>query len=82
MERINRGSESGVNGVERLLGVLLERTQNLQDDVSEMKDTVDSLKTKSSIHKGVMLGAASVAGVAGGTLGSKVLAALFGAFPK
>jgi hypothetical protein len=62
--------------------MLLERTKNLQDDMTEVKDTVDSLKTKASIGKGALLGASAVAGVAGGTLGSKLLAAFFAALPK
>jgi hypothetical protein len=81
-ERVRNESEQPVNGIERILGMLLERTKNLQDDVSEMKGTVDSLKIKSSVHKGFLLGVSAVGGVAGGTLGSKILSAIAAALPK
>lgn len=62
--------------------MLLERTQTLQNDVSAMKQTVDGLKTKASVGKGLILGASAAAGVAGGTFGSKLLAAIAAALPK
>ena len=81
-DRLRTESEQPVNGIERILGMLLERTKNLQEDVTEVKTTVDSLRIKVSVGKGMLLGASAIAGLAGGTLGAKVLAALAAALPK
>ncbi len=81
-DRLRSENEQPVNGIERLLGMLLERTKNLQEDVTDMKITVDSLRIKVSVGKGMLLGASAIAGLAGGTLGAKILTAIAAALPK
>ncbi len=67
----------------------MQRTRALQEDITSLTSdvkslagTVEGMKTKEGVRKGVILGAGAVSGLAGGTVGAKILAALLGSMAK
>lgn len=75
-----RERRSGERALGEFMGRITNAVEGLQEDMVSVKVTVENLKTKSSVAKGAALGVAGVTGIAGGTLGSKILAAFVAAF--